>query len=106
MSTVVFMNCMGVSGHVEELRSDLTHRNLAPRIRTHAPQDRQRKLLKFARSKVHAWGIFACAPIRVEEAVVEYVGELIRREVRGRQAWLLASSAGQAQLMYSNASQA
>ena len=47
-----------------------------------APQDRQKKLLKFARSKVHAWGIFARAPIKADETVVEYVGEVIRREVR------------------------
>lgn len=45
-------------------------------------QDRQKKLLKFARSKVHAWGIFARLPIKADETVVEYVGEVIRREVR------------------------
>lgn len=36
------------------------------------------KDLKFGRSPVHAWGLFARDTIPAEEFVIEYVGELIR----------------------------
>ena len=36
------------------------------------------KDLRFGRSPVHAWGLFARAAIPKEEFVIEYVGETIR----------------------------
>ena len=46
------------------------------------------KLLRFGRSKIHGWGLFALEHIEPDEMVIEYVGERIRltvadaREVR------------------------
>jgi hypothetical protein len=37
--------------------------------------------LKFARSQVHAWGMFAKEAIKDGAMVCEYVGEGIRKEV-------------------------
>ena len=37
--------------------------------------------LKFARSRVHAWGMFAKEAIKDGATVCEYVGEVIRKEV-------------------------
>ncbi|GAX72908.1 hypothetical protein CEUSTIGMA_g363.t1 [Chlamydomonas eustigma] len=48
---------------------------------------RTRKL-KFGRSKMHGWGMFAAEPIEAEEFVMEYLGEIIRvsiSDVRERQ---------------------
>lgn len=42
------------------------------------------KGLKFGRSPVHAWGLFAKEHIQPDEFVIEYVGERIRREVAER----------------------
>lgn len=36
------------------------------------------KDLRFGRSAVHAWGLFARSTIQKEEFVIEYVGETIR----------------------------
>lgn len=39
------------------------------------------KNLRFSRSKIHKWGLFACEKIAKDEAVIEYVGEKIRPTV-------------------------
>lgn len=39
------------------------------------------KNLRFSRSKIHKWGLFACEKISVGDAVIEYVGEKIRPSV-------------------------
>uniref|UniRef100_A0A183BJ67 [histone H3]-lysine(4) N-trimethyltransferase n=1 Tax=Globodera pallida TaxID=36090 RepID=A0A183BJ67_GLOPA len=39
------------------------------------------KMIKFARSRIHGWGLFALEPIAQDEMIVEYVGEKIRPEV-------------------------
>lgn len=39
------------------------------------------KNLRFSRSKIHQWGLFACESIASGEAVIEYVGEKIRPSV-------------------------
>lgn len=36
------------------------------------------KNLRFSRSKIHKWGLFACEKISNGDAVIEYVGEKIR----------------------------
>lgn len=36
------------------------------------------KNLRFSRSKIHKWGLFACEKIAKDDAVIEYVGEKIR----------------------------
>lgn len=37
--------------------------------------------MKFARSGIHAWGLFALEPIAADEMVIEYVGSGIRQSV-------------------------
>ncbi|KAI5067133.1 hypothetical protein GOP47_0017661 [Adiantum capillus-veneris] len=41
----------------------------------------RKKKLKFARSKIHDWGVFAVEPIEAGDFVVEYVGELVRPRI-------------------------
>lgn len=41
----------------------------------------RKKQLKFQRSKIHDWGLLALEPIDAEDFVIEYVGEIIRRQV-------------------------
>jgi len=41
----------------------------------------RKKPLKFAKSKIHDWGLFALENIAAEEFVIEYVGEIIRQSV-------------------------
>ena len=38
----------------------------------------RKKQLKFARSRIHDWGLFALEPIAADEMVIEYVGQQIR----------------------------
>lgn len=38
----------------------------------------RKRALKFARSHIHNWGLFACEPIVAEEFVCEYIGQMIR----------------------------
>ncbi|KAK0417434.1 hypothetical protein QR680_013007 [Steinernema hermaphroditum] len=38
----------------------------------------RKKMIKFARSKIHGWGLYAMETIAADEMIVEYVGELIR----------------------------
>ena len=35
----------------------------------------RKKQLKFAKSKIHDWGLFALEPIQADEMVIEYVGQ-------------------------------
>ncbi|XP_063397090.1 histone-lysine N-methyltransferase SETD1B-like [Mytilus trossulus] len=41
----------------------------------------RKKNMKFARSGIHAWGLFALEPIAADEMVIEYVGASIRQSV-------------------------
>lgn len=41
----------------------------------------RRKLLKFSRSKIHGWGLYAMETIGPDEAIIEYIGEKIRHTV-------------------------
>jgi SET domain-containing protein len=34
--------------------------------------------LKFAKSSIHDWGLFALEPIAADEMVIEYVGQMVR----------------------------
>ncbi|BFF88926.1 histone-lysine N-methyltransferase SETD1 [Drosophila madeirensis] len=38
----------------------------------------RKKQLKFAKSAIHDWGLFAMEPIAADEMVIEYVGQMIR----------------------------
>uniref|UniRef100_T1INR7 [histone H3]-lysine(4) N-trimethyltransferase n=1 Tax=Strigamia maritima TaxID=126957 RepID=T1INR7_STRMM len=38
----------------------------------------RKKQLKFAKSKIHDWGLFALEPIAADEMVIEYVGQMVR----------------------------
>lgn len=39
------------------------------------------KNLRFSKSRIHNWGLFACENISEGDAVIEYVGEKIRPSV-------------------------
>lgn len=41
----------------------------------------RKKQLKFARSRIHDWGLFALEAIAADEMVIEYVGQMIRPSV-------------------------
>lgn len=41
----------------------------------------RRKHLKFAKSAIHDWGLFAMEPIAADEMVIEYVGQMVRPSV-------------------------
>lgn len=41
----------------------------------------RKKQLKFAKSGIHDWGLFAMEPIAADEMVIEYVGQMIRPSV-------------------------
>jgi SET domain/COMPASS (Complex proteins associated with Set1p) component N len=41
----------------------------------------RKKKLKFSRSPIHDWGLYAMEPISSGEMVIEYVGEVIRQQV-------------------------
>ncbi|NWQ84650.1 SET1A methyltransferase, partial [Columbina picui] len=39
----------------------------------------RKKRLRFGRSRIHEWGLFAMEPIAADEMVIEYVGQSIRQ---------------------------
>ncbi|XP_033947206.1 histone-lysine N-methyltransferase SETD1B-A-like [Pseudochaenichthys georgianus] len=39
----------------------------------------RRKRIRFSRSHIHDWGLFAMEPIAADEMVIEYVGQIIRQ---------------------------
>jgi hypothetical protein len=41
----------------------------------------RKKRLKFSRSLIHEWGLFALEPIEPHDMVIEYIGEIIRQQV-------------------------
>ena len=41
----------------------------------------RKKQLKYSRSRIHGWGLFAMENIAADEMVIEYVGEVIRSSV-------------------------
>lgn len=41
----------------------------------------RKKKLRFGRSRIHEWGLFAMEPIAADEMVIEYVGQNIRQMV-------------------------
>ena len=41
----------------------------------------RKKQLRFAKSRIHDWGLFAMEPIAEGELVIEYVGQIIRQSV-------------------------
>lgn len=41
----------------------------------------RKKLIRFGRSRIHGWGLFALEDIAPDEMIVEYVGEKIRSEI-------------------------
>ena len=48
---------------------------------------RRKKALRFSKSSIHNWGLFACEPINADEMVCEYVGQMVRSivaEIRER----------------------
>jgi hypothetical protein len=42
---------------------------------------KRQKNLKFARSRIHNWGLFTVEPIEAQEMVIEYIGEVVRQKV-------------------------
>lgn len=41
----------------------------------------RRKRIRFSRSYIHEWGLFAMEPIAADEMVIEYVGQIIRQVI-------------------------
>ncbi|CAH0549275.1 unnamed protein product [Brassicogethes aeneus] len=41
----------------------------------------RKKQLKFAKSAIHDWGLFAMEPIAADEMVIEYVGQMVRHSI-------------------------
>ncbi|VDM59090.1 unnamed protein product [Angiostrongylus costaricensis] len=41
----------------------------------------RKKMIKFARSRIHGWGLYAMEPIAPDDMIVEYVGQKIRNTV-------------------------
>ncbi|NXX72747.1 SET1B methyltransferase, partial [Spizella passerina] len=41
----------------------------------------RKKKLKFCKSHIHDWGLFAMEPIAADEMVIEYVGQNIRQVI-------------------------
>ncbi|XP_055017321.1 histone-lysine N-methyltransferase SETD1B-like isoform X1 [Boleophthalmus pectinirostris] len=41
----------------------------------------RKKRIRFSRSLIHEWGLFAMEPIAADEMVIEYVGEVIRQVI-------------------------
>ena len=41
----------------------------------------RKKALRFAKSLIHNWGLYACEPIAADEMVCEYVGQMVRSVV-------------------------
>lgn len=41
----------------------------------------RKKRIRFARSNIHEWGLFALEPIEQHDMVIEYIGEVIRQKV-------------------------
>lgn len=41
----------------------------------------RKKLLRFAKSGIHDWGLFALEPIPADDMVIEYVGSVVRQSV-------------------------
>ncbi|NXF90982.1 SET1A methyltransferase, partial [Eubucco bourcierii] len=39
----------------------------------------RKKRLRFGRSRIHEWGLFAMEPIAADEMVIEYVGQSVRQ---------------------------
>lgn len=65
----------------------LAHRQLkasfestSDNLRFNTLQSRQ-KSLRFMRSRIHEWGLFAMEPINAGDMVIEYIGEVIRHKV-------------------------
>ncbi|KAM9391505.1 histone-lysine N-methyltransferase SETD1B-A-like [Pholidichthys leucotaenia] len=41
----------------------------------------RKKRIRFSRSRIHEWGLFAMEPIAADEMVIEYVGQIIRQVI-------------------------
>ncbi len=41
----------------------------------------RKKQLKFAKSTIHNWGLFAMESIAADEMIIEYVGQMVRQAV-------------------------
>lgn len=53
----------------------------------------RKKKIRFCKSHIHDWGLFAMEPIAADEMVIEYVGQNIRQvRNRGRTEWVFSSS--------------
>ena len=49
-------------------------------------QHARAKKLRFGRSKIHAWGVFAEEPLQANEMLLEYKGELIGNTLADKRA--------------------
>ncbi|KAG5368186.1 Histone-lysine N-methyltransferase, H3 lysine-4 specific [Yarrowia sp. C11] len=60
---------------------------------------KRKKPVKFARSAIHNWGLYAIEPIAANEMIIEYVGEVVRQEIADlREARYMRSGIGSSYL--------
>uniref|UniRef100_A0A3Q2TWB3 SET domain containing 1A, histone lysine methyltransferase n=1 Tax=Fundulus heteroclitus TaxID=8078 RepID=A0A3Q2TWB3_FUNHE len=89
LSPVSLLSQQGANRLLSERRSE--QRRLLTVIGTTAVMDSdllklnqlkfRKKKLRFGRSRIHEWGLFAMEPIAADEMVIEYVGQNIRQMV-------------------------
>ncbi len=78
----------GKSARMNRLANRLQHRSLAQSVDTTQSDilkfnqlKSRKKRLKFEKSTIHDWGLFALEPIEANAMVIEYIGEVIRQKV-------------------------
>lgn len=76
------------SARMNRLANRLQHRNISAAVDTTQSEILQfnqlqsrKKRLKFEKSTIHDWGLFALEPIEANAMIIEYVGEVIRQKV-------------------------
>jgi histone-lysine N-methyltransferase SETD1 len=60
------------------LASDFASAEISSDLIKYGHLKARKKMVRFARSSIHGWGLFALEKIPADEMVIEYVGEIIR----------------------------
>lgn len=61
-----------------QLHTSFLHFSTIKTKKNKSPQFRKKKI-RFCKSHIHDWGLFAMEPIAADEMVIEYVGQNIRQ---------------------------
>ena len=83
LNTLQLQQRSGLNGHLSELDSATTTTTEPPSLLLFKFNQLQtrKKHLRFARSPIHDWGLYAMEKIVRGEMVIEYVGEIVRAQV-------------------------